>query len=208
MKIAYYILLLTLTSSSAFASDDPINDFIRTRKTWDSGYYATDRVLRLDLDLQGNGQTETLLTLNRDRDGKAGNDWKVYKKTSNGYQQIGEMTFSPTRFYLGPIDELGKYGLVAFYPGGAGNGVFWSYVYDGTVIHEQEIGKVTGKLDASGNRIQSEAEKKYLHDKVTKGNGIVTEIDATELKSKYGVKIEEKSYNEALHNGFNGSSSQ
>ncbi len=194
-------------ASPVIASNDPVKDFLQGPRpdVRDPGYYDTDKVLRLDLDLQGNGQIETLITLNRDRDGKEGNRWVVYKKIDNGYQVVGNMTFSPSRFYLGQIDELGKYGLVTFWPGGGGRGVYLAYVYDGTSIQEQTVAKVTGEVDpATGDRLQSKAEKKYLYDKVTKGDDVINKIDAKKLAKKYGLKIENQSYEDALHNNFQG----
>ena len=205
MKTILYFLMVVAMTGQVFASEDPIKDFLAGPRpdVRDPGYYDTDKVLRLDIDLQGNGQIETLVTLNRDRDGKEGNRWVVYKKTDNGYQAVGNMTFSPSRFYLGQIDELGKYGLVTFWPGGGGRGLYLAYIYDGTSIQEQTVVKVTGKIDpATGDRLQSKAEKKYLYEKVTKGDDVIKKIDAKELAKKYGLTIQKETYEEALQNGF------
>ena len=211
MKTILYFLIMTSVAGQALASNDPVADFLAEPRpdVRLPGYYPSDKVLRLDLDLQGNGQIETLVTLNRDRDGKEGNRWAVFKKTDSGYQNVGTMVFSPSRFYLGQIDELGKYGLVTFWPGGGGRGIFLAYIYDGTGIQEQDVIKVTGQVDpATGDRLQSKAEKKYLYDKVTKGDDVIKEIDAKELAAKYGLKIESKTYKQALQDGFQGASGQ
>jgi hypothetical protein len=205
--ILYSLLALTLMAGQIMASNDPVKDFLASPVSYlrDPGYYDTDKVLRLDLDLQGNGQIETLVTLNRDRDGKQGNIWKVYKKSADGYQQVGTMTFSPGRFYLGPIDELGKYGLVTFGPGGGGKGVVFAYIYDGSTIQQAAISQVTGEMDpTTGDRKENKALKKYLHDKVTEGDSVIKKIGAKELAKKYGIKIESESYQDALQNGFQG----
>jgi hypothetical protein len=208
MKTILYFLIMASMAGQVFASNDPVKDFLAGPRpdVRDPGYYASDKVLRLDLDLQGNGQTETLLTLNRDRDGKEGNRWAVFKKTDSGYQNVGTMVFSPSRFYLGQIDELGKYGLVTFWPGGGGTGVFMSYVYDGTSIQQQVVTKETGAFD--GAKQQDKAMKKYLHDKVTDGDSVVKKIDAKELAAKYGLKIESKTYKQAMQDGFQGAPGQ
>lgn len=211
MKTILCFLIMASMVGQVFASNDPVVDFLAGPRpdVRLPGYYPSDKVLRLDLDLQGNGQIETLLTLNRDRDGKEGNRWVVYKKTDSGYQVVGNMTFSPSRFYLGQIDELGRYGLVTFWPGGGGKGIFLAYIYDGTSIQEQDVAKVTGQVDpATGDRLQSKAEKKYLYDKVTKGDDVLKEIDAKELAAKYGLKIESKTYKQAMQDGFQGATSQ
>jgi hypothetical protein len=211
MKTILCFLIVASMTSQVFASNDPVKDFLAGPRpdVRDPGYYASDKVLRLDLDLQGNGQIETLITLNRDRDGKEGNRWAVFKKTDSGYQNVGTMVFSPSRFYLGQIDELGKYGLVTFWPGGGGSGVFVGYVYDRTSVQQQVITRATGEIDpTTGDRKQVKAEKKYLHDKVTQGDSVVKTIDAKELAKKYGLKIESKTYKEALKSGFQGAASQ
>jgi hypothetical protein len=209
--ILYALLAAALMASPVVASNDPVKDFLQGPRpdVRDPGYYDTDKVLRLDVDLQGNGQIETLVTLNRDRDGKQGNIWQVYKKSADGYQQIGQMTFSPERFYVGPISEIGKYGLVTFGPGGGGTGIVGAYIYDGATIQGVMLSKVTGEVDSTtGDRKENKALKKYLHDKVTEGDTVIKKIDSKELAKKYGLKIEAKSYKDALKDGFQGTSGQ
>ena len=207
MKTILYFLMVVALTGQVFASNDPVKDFLAGPRpdVRDPGYYDTDKVLRLDVDLQGNGQIETLVTLNRDRDGKQGNIWQVYKKTADGYQVVGQMTFSPERFYVGPISEIGKYGLVTFGPGGGGAGIVGAYIYDGSTIQGVMLSKVTGELDpATGDRKEDKAFEKYLTDKVTKGDDVIKKIDAKELAKKYGLKIENESYEDALQNNFQG----
>lgn len=209
MKTFYIILLSVILSLvTTFASDDPVSDFLRSPVSYlrDPGYYASDKVLRLDLDLRGDGQIETLLTLNRDRDGKQGNIWKVYKKAADNYQYVGSMTFNPARFYSGRIDALGgKYGLVTFGPSGAGAGIVTAYLYNASGIQETDVSKVTGGIDpVTGDREENKALKKYFHDKVIQGDSLIKEISAKDLADKYGIKIEKNSFKDALHNGFKG----
>ncbi len=205
MKTILYFLMVAALTGQAFASNDPVKDFLAGPRPSVRlpGYYETDKILRLDVDLQGNGQIETLVTFNRDRDGKQGNIWQVYKKTADGYQGVGQMTFSPERFYVGPISEIGKYGLVTFGPGGGGTGVVGAYIYDGSSIQGVMLSKVTGEIDATtGDRKENQALKKYLLDKATDGDKVIMKIGAKELAKKYGLKIESESYREALQNGF------
>jgi hypothetical protein len=173
MKTLLVILFVaSLGSVLAWASDDPVKDFLEAPAAYvrDPGYYATDKVFRVDLDLQGNGQIETLVTLNRDRDGQQGNIWKVYKKTAAGYQSIGTMTFSPEHFYLGKIDELGEYGLLTFGPAGAHSGSVRAYIDDGSGIREISLTGVESIKDLSKD---GRPFKKYLQDKVTNGAEVI-----------------------------------
>jgi hypothetical protein len=95
--------------------------------------------------------------------------------------------------------------LVTFGSGGGGTGVLGAYIYDGSTIQGMQISKVTGEIDpATGDRKENKAMKKYLHDKATDGDQVLTKIGAKELAKKYGIKIESESYQDALQNGFQG----
>ena len=83
------------------------------------------------MDLDGDGRDEVLLSMARDHNAKLGNVWVVYTKAPTGYGRIGTMTFDPKSFYLGPIDELGDYGLVTFRPSSDGTGSLSAYLFNG-----------------------------------------------------------------------------
>lgn len=203
MKALHLILFAVIFALVPRGSDDPVKDFLQGPVSYlrDLGYYATDKVFRLDLDLQGNGQIETLVTLNRDRDGQQGNVWRVYKKTATGYESIGTMTFSREHFYLGKIDELNEYGLLTFGPAGGHTGSITAYIDDGNSIRETSL---TGVESVENLSKEGRPFKKYLEDKATNGADVIKVIDAKELADKYGIHIEKESYRDALYSGFQG----
>lgn len=94
-RITITLFLLLFTQIAVLASDDPVRYFLDQPSGLRTlpGFYSSDKVFVLYLDLQGNGEMEALVTLNRDRDGHEGNEWVVYKWTPAGYRSIGTMTF-------------------------------------------------------------------------------------------------------------------
>ena len=115
VKAAIVFILVLVGISAALAVNDPARDYLSTFSPpdGDKAIYSSDTLLRLELDLDGDGQNEVLLSMARDQNGKLGNVWTVYAKVPTGYKKVGTMTFDPKSFYLGPIDELGDYGLLS-----------------------------------------------------------------------------------------------
>jgi hypothetical protein len=166
-------------------------DFVIYRT--DRSYFSDDYILRLEIDLAGNGQKLVLISSSRDQDGRQGNVWIAY---GNNGLILGTMTFSPSRFYVGPL-EGGKYGLATFGPAGAGEGTMWGYVLDGNSINQIKLGGVvlnrqTMKLE--GEEILS----KYLGEKAIIGDEVMQIIGSKELSEKYRVKVDPRTYREAL----------
>lgn len=203
MKLFHLLvgLLLITTGVSLAATNDPVKDFLQKTPPYvrEAGkFYADDRLLRLDIDLNNDGQSETLVSLARDRDGKQGNIWVVYQMSAEGYIEVGKMTFSPSRFYVGNIDEINRYGLVTFGPSGAGEGVLRAYLFDGSAIQEAQIVAVTRDqqtTELTGKTVLD----KYLGEKATSGDEVASVIDAAELTQKYGITVQPKTYREAVH---------
>lgn len=199
MRTSVFVLLIS-TGISLAATNDPVKDFLQKTPPYirEAGkFYSDDRVLRLDLDLNNDGQLETLVSLARDRDGKQGNIWAVYQARPEGSIEVGNMTFSPSRFYLGNIDEINRYGLVTFGPSGGGEGVLRAYLFDGSSIEETQIGAVT--RDQQTRQLTGNAPlKKYLGEEATLGDDIVIVIDADQLAHKYGVAVQPRTYREAV----------
>lgn len=177
-------------------------------------------MLRYDIDLNNDGKKEVLLSMARDRNGKQGNVWSVFSSTPNGFALSGELTASPEGFYLGPIDEVHAFGIVTFWPGGGGSGVYTAYVFNGASIADHQLGTVDRNpqtLELEGNGVQMAA--KYtisvadsLRDQVERlrADGayaapdpahIVTHpttISSNELSERYGVTVQGKTYQQAL----------
>lgn len=69
------VILLIATSLRVLAVIDPVGDYLSRFSPLggDRTIYSSDTLLRLDLDLNGDGQKEVLLSMARDRNGKQGN---------------------------------------------------------------------------------------------------------------------------------------
>ncbi len=201
MKRLPTLLLACLTASlNVLAASDPVGDYISRFSPLggDKTVYSSDTLLRLDLDLNGDGQNEVLLSMARDRNAKQGNVWSVYAQAADGYAALGTMTFNSSRFYLGSIDELSRYGLVTFWPGGGGEGTLAGYLLDGATIREVQVAAVT--RDAQNGELRGqEVLDKYMS-KAVIGDTVTTSIDADTLARQYGIKIDRRTYREVAEN--------
>ena len=189
------VLALFCTANFSFALDGNVETYLASFASFSgsSVIFNDDRILSLDLDLNNDGAKETLVSMARNRNGKQGNVWNVYK--ANG-SSVGIITFSPSRFYIGAL-EGEKYGLATFGPAGAGEGTMWGYVFDGKSIQQIALGNVV--LNRKTMKLEGEEIiNKFLGEKAIVGEDFVTSIGAAELASKYGVKIDPRTYQQAL----------
>jgi hypothetical protein len=206
MKCFFPAICLVLSAlESSGGIPDPVRDYLRPDRprayadntTGEDPYYSDDKVFRLELDLNNDGKKEVLISSTKDRDGKAGNIWTVYKQEENDFSEVGTITFNPNRIYLGQIDQTGSFGLVTFVPGGGGEGSIYAYVFDDSKIEGAEIGEVirdpaTGKL--KGNEVW----EKYSEKKTVLPDSATRTIDASELAQTYGVRVESKTSLQAV----------
>lgn len=201
-RIAKWVLLIGLQSARVLAdgTGDPVEHYLAVALN-ENGYlerfYSDDKVLRMDIDFNGDGILETLITLARDNSGRAGSNWLVYRKTGDHFESVGRAIFSSSRFYLGHIDEIGQYGVVNYWSSGAGEGGVAAYIYDGTTISRKEIGKIAS--DQHELRIANENMlAKYFGDRATLGTNYITEIPAQEFGARYGIRVESGSHRESV----------
>jgi len=191
VKVAIALLLTLAGVSAARGVSDPIQDYLSNFSPLSGGraIHSSDTLLRLDLDLDGDGQNELLLSMARDQDGQQGNVWSVYVKTADGYTEIGTMTFNPKGFYLGPIDDLGDYGLVTFRPAGSGGeGMLSAYLFNGNTVREVEIASVT--RDPQSGQLQGEAMVDKYMNQATDGADPLSSSNAATLAKRYGMGID------------------
>jgi hypothetical protein len=202
-KIAFFLALITTTAFCGI--DDPVRDYLTNRENvymrGDDTLYSDDAVYVLDLDLRGNGQTEKLVSSSLDRDGKAGSAWTVFEKASDGWKRIGQMTFSGDKFYLGKISELnGRYGLVSYFPAGAGQGSLIAYYLVGSTIQQKKIGEIAPDY-TSGQLKGTDVLNKYLGDGKPARSSPRT-MEADELTKTYGLKKDSRKFEEAVREKF------
>ncbi|MBX7157115.1 MAG: hypothetical protein K1X66_01830 [Verrucomicrobiae bacterium] len=216
---------------------DPIVDYLNQAENnvWgraDRHYYSSDVLYRYDVDLNKDGKKEVLISSTLDRDGKQGNVFYLYKTINRGYEFVRPLerkegssvfttllTLNPNGFYLGKIDEIGQYGIVKFGPGGAGEGTYQAYVFNGKELHEFLLGRLeydykAKQWDAKGLELSAKY-MKTLSDSVRESInrfrkerriepypsdfvGAATIISAEELAKRYGIRIDPRTYQQAF----------
>jgi hypothetical protein len=192
---AVIVFILALASvSAALGQNDPARDYLSNFSPLDGDktIYSTDNLLRLELDLDGDGQYEVLLSMARDQDGKIGNVWAIYANTATGYAKAGTMTFNPRSFYLGPIEDLGDYGLVTFKPTGEGEGTLSAYLFNQEGVRDIDIALVTRDsptVDSdTGRPIGQAIVDKYMSQTADAADA-VTSTNAAALAKQYGLRV-------------------
>ena len=154
-------------------------------------------LFRLDLDLNGDGRAEVLVSSTKDRDGRQGNLWLVYEPSGDGYSQVGEgMTFSGNGFYLGQVDEINRYGLVTFNPAGGGEG-HHSFCACLTARPVREIQLASISRDSPTGELREQAIIDKYVQRATKGDQLVRSIDAATLAKQYRIKIDVRTNRQA-----------
>jgi hypothetical protein len=194
VKAAIVFILALAGVSAALAQNDPARDYLSNFSPLDGDktIYSTDTLLRLELDLDGDGQYEVLLSMARDQDRKLGNIWAVYANTAAGYAKAGTVTFNPRSFYLGPIEDLGDYGLVTFKPTGEGEGILSAYLFNEEGVRDIDIASVTRDsptVDSdTGRPIGQAIVDKYMSQTADAADA-VTSTNAAALAKQYGLKV-------------------
>jgi hypothetical protein len=136
---------------------DPAQHFLANYET-----APGDKLLKLQVDIDGDGQEEVLLSLSKSNAYKSGNLWVVYIPVQGGFtdakqQEADGFTrdyalvgFRPDAYYIGQISEINGRGIAAYIPGGEGKGFLKAITLQGDTIHETDL----GELDPSGTRYQ------------------------------------------------------
>lgn len=189
VKVAFALLLTLAGLSAAHGAVDPAQDYLTNFSPLggDKTIYSSDTLYRLELDLDGDGQYEVMLSMARDQDGQQRNIWTVYANSPAGYTRIGTMNFSSRSFYLGPIEDLGDYGLVTFKPGSDGEGMLSAYLFNGVMVREIEIAQVTRDPESRELRGQAMVDK-YMA-QATDGVDPLISTNAATLARQFGLKV-------------------
>jgi len=127
---------------------DPIADFLFTRDMNKDSYLSSLKQLYvLKLDIENTGKPVMLLSLNG-FDGKQGEFWTAYVPSIGGYRRADDsestLFFKRTLFFVGYLESVKKYGLLAFIGGEGGGDLNLFQIINGKVIKES-----VGTLDLS-----------------------------------------------------------
>ncbi len=190
-------ILLLIQSLCAL---DPVKTYLEkfSPDGGDKNIYSDDNLLRLDVDVDNDGQPEVLLSMSRDRNGKQGNNWSVYKKIGGDFVEAGGISMSVEQVYSGKIDELGKNGLVSFWSSGGGEGILVAHLFDGQQITEKKLAEL--RKDPNSKILEgAELFEKYLKPSPSiLPDSALTTTGANELSIQYGIKVDARTWSEAL----------
>ncbi|MBX7156890.1 MAG: hypothetical protein K1X66_00690 [Verrucomicrobiae bacterium] len=218
------ITLIFRFVTQAVEITDPIADYlVRSQEIllgrFERRYYLSDKVYRFDIDLNNDSKKEVLVSSSLDRDGKQGNLFHVYKQVKNGVNHVGQILLYPNGFYLGRIDEINAYGIIKWGTAGGGTGGYTAYIFDGEKIIEKDLGYIrrnekTYELEGKGIEIAAKyftsvsdtivdkverlrAERGYKPNRSAFVSS-AKEIGSDELSRKYGVRVDPRTYEQAL----------
>lgn len=134
---------LLMASPSRAIVSDPELDFIRTPDdvAAEYGISKKDEIIRLELDLTGDGQPTVFLTY-KGTGSRGGAVWTAYSPTTGGFLRADGFQFREDFVRAGKVDELNPSGgLLVLYPGkGAGNLV--RYKFNGGKAIQEDVQKL------------------------------------------------------------------
>ena len=96
IKVLQWVVIVIVLGAGAQAGVDPVKDYLRIYSPLGGGprFFSDDTLLRLEFDLDGDGQKEVLLSIARNRNGKQGNGWMVYRKEGNVFKSLGNLLYT------------------------------------------------------------------------------------------------------------------
>jgi hypothetical protein len=191
VKVFHAVVFGVILVHAACASTDPVKDYLEMFSPLGGGprFFSDDVLLRLELDIDGDGVNEVLLSIARDRNGKEGNAWLVYKAKNGVFKKIGGMTFNDGGVFVGMVEELHRHGVVKFWPSGGGEGTILAYTLENGEIRESSIGALEHNQDTGGFLGQARFDR-YFGPKQRANSRAAQEINASEFGAKYGVRVE------------------
>jgi hypothetical protein len=150
---------------------DPIRESsIRLGGAWDEahGFAQQVEMWRIDMDLNGDGVDDLLVTRDVARDGKAGNIWDVYLSGNHGYYRLAQsVSFRPDLFLLDSYK--GNPAIYAFWPESSEDGRFMVIYVEGDQVRAVAINQSKDPKDEewmtklSSFKTQNEAKiKKFI----------------------------------------------
>ena len=118
-------LFLAVISTTNAQIADPVQNYSDMRT-----FQERSEIMRLDADINGDGQKVIFLSKPEALNGKAGNIWSVYVPTTNGFKRLPQpITFRADAFVVDVYPSLGRKALLAYQPGGGGGAclvAFWA----------------------------------------------------------------------------------
>lgn len=199
MKAAHLILsmaCLLLAGGKALAREvvtDPVKDYLARSSTApahraEQTFFSDDRVYKYQLDLDGDGRQEVLVSSTRERDGKQGFEFYVYQPSGTGYAFAGNMYLPIEGFYVGKVAEAHSFGAVTFFPSGGQEGGYAMYTLKGGKVVDKPLGtraRDPQSLELKGPNLDA----KYFGSNANIRESMAVILKAGELKARYGARV-------------------
>lgn len=198
-RVVQSVVVAFAFASVAQAGVDPVKDYLENFSPLGGGpqFFSDDTLLRLDIDLDGDGDKEVLLSIARNRNGKQGNGWAIYKREKNAFKKVGGITFSESKIFTGVVEEVHRYGLVSFWSAGGGEGTLLAYTIENGKVTETQIGQL--ERDENSERMRGQAVfDKYFGKKQSAPQYQASEINASEFGPKYNLFVEPRTFSQFI----------
>jgi len=157
MKTLLFILISAVACHAEITN--PVEDFLKDMKVAMKG----NKIMILVTDLNRTGRPEVWLSSPAFVNGKAGEIWRVYRNTAKGFVAYEKpVVFRSDFFTVREISEK-KSELLSFQPGGAGSGIVVAFSWNGDVLEERTVAKIT---DEETSKEYTNIEKSNWRDKV------------------------------------------
>lgn len=158
-RIFLFIISTVGICGSALAGSvikDPIYDYLFDHGNITKVCYLAQmqRVLLLKLDLDNTGRQSIVISLNG-YGGKTGSVWEAYIPYNGGYQRADKnLYFREDRFYVGYVDLVKKYGLLAYELGKGGGDLNFFQIVNGKVTM-QKVGELNPYTPEGGKEMET-----------------------------------------------------
>ncbi len=127
-----FFLLIVLVSDAQEIIDNPVSDFLNFLRAPDDS-----ELLRLDADINSDGQKEVFLSRTDARNAKAGFIWTVYLPVEGGYKRWRKpICFRTDALFIGECEQFDGPALVTYWPGGCGTGALIAFQIRDNKIEE------------------------------------------------------------------------
>lgn len=146
------VLLLSVISGLADVIVDPVKHYLDENET-----ISGDQLLKLEVDINGDGRNEMLISLSKSNAYKSGHLWTLYIGVEGGYVEAkgtgpnGEATedgiveFRPDAYFVGNYPEKNARGLLAYVPSELGKGFLTFLTINGTQFRQVKLGEISPK---------------------------------------------------------------
>ena len=160
MKTTFLAILVTVGICCSVLGGnikDPINDFLFDNSDPDDAFALSriQRVFELKLDINNDEKPVVFLSMNG-MGAKGVNTWQAYIPDKGNYRKVDQSEdnfyFRRDVFYVGYVDSIKKFGLLAYISGGEGGDLNFYQILN-CKLSVQNIGKISPSSDPKDKKI-------------------------------------------------------